>query len=34
MERNADRMPWVKEELERVKAGKLASTAGDIPEMK
>jgi hypothetical protein len=24
----------VKEELERVKAGKLASTAGDIPEMK
>ena len=34
MERNADRIPWVKEELERVKAGKLAPTAGDIPEMK
>ncbi len=34
MERNAERIGWVKEELERVKAGKLASTAGDIPEMK
>jgi len=34
MERNADRIPWVKEEYERVKAGKLAPTAGDIPEIK
>jgi NADH-quinone oxidoreductase subunit I len=34
MERNAERIGWVKEELERVKAGKLAPTAGDIPEMK
>ena len=31
MERNADKIPWVKEELERVKSGKLAVHAGDIP---
>ncbi len=31
MERNAPRIPWVKEELERVKAGKLSGTAADIP---
>ena len=31
MERNAERIPWVKEEYERVKGGKLATTAGDIP---
>ena len=34
MERNAGRIPWVKDELERVKAGKLATTAADIPEIK
>jgi NADH-quinone oxidoreductase subunit I len=33
MERNADRIPWVKEEYDRVKAGKLATTAGDIPDV-
>ena len=31
MERNAERIPWVKQELERVKAGQLAVHAGDIP---
>lgn len=31
MERNAGKIPWVKEELDRVKSGKIASTAGDIP---
>jgi hypothetical protein len=31
MERNEDRIPWVKAEAERVRAGKLAPTAGDIP---
>ncbi len=34
MERNAERIPWVKEEYDRVKAGKLATTAGDIPVVK
>jgi NADH-quinone oxidoreductase subunit I len=34
MERNEDRIPWVKEEYERVKSGKLATTAADIPEVK
>ena len=34
MERNADHIPWVKEEHERVKGGKLATTAGDIPHPK
>jgi len=33
MERNEKKIPWVKEEYERVKAGKLAPTAGDIPEV-
>lgn len=32
MERNEQRIPWVKEEYERVKAGKLATTAADIPK--
>ena len=31
MERNAEKIPWVKEELTRVKAGQLAVHAGDIP---
>lgn len=34
MERNADHIPWVQEELQRVKAGRLAVTAGDIPKSK
>ena len=34
MERNAATIPWVKEEYERVKAGKLATTAADIPSVK
>ena len=34
MERNADHIPWVKEEYDRVKGGKLATTAGDIPHPK
>lgn len=34
MERNSEKIPWVKEELERVKAGKLATAAGDIPLIK
>jgi NADH-quinone oxidoreductase subunit I len=34
MERNADKIPWVQEELGRVKAGKLATAAGDIPQVK
>jgi NADH-quinone oxidoreductase subunit I len=34
MERNAGRIDWVKDELDRVKAGKLATTAGDIPAVK
>jgi hypothetical protein len=34
MERNAGRIPWVKEEYDRVKAGKLATTGGDIPHVK
>jgi hypothetical protein len=31
MERNAEKIPWVKEELTRVKAGQIAVHAGDIP---
>ncbi|MDB5298746.1 MAG: nuoI 2 [Phycisphaerales bacterium] len=34
MERNAEKIPWVKEEYERVKAGKLATTAADIKPVK
>jgi NADH-quinone oxidoreductase subunit I len=33
LERNADTIPWVKEEYDRVKAGKLATTAADIPDV-
>ena len=32
MERNEGKIGWVKEEYERVKAGKLATTAADIPK--
>ena len=31
MERNEGKIAWVKEEAERVRAGRLATTAGDIP---
>ena len=34
LEKNAERIPWVKEEYDRVKSGKLATTAGDIPHAK
>jgi hypothetical protein len=34
MERNKDRIGWVNEEYERVKSGKLATVAGDIPHPK
>ena len=34
MERNAGHIGWVKEELDRVKSGTLATTAADIPKMK
>ena len=34
MERNAETIPWVKEERDRILAGKLATTAGDIPKVK
>ena len=34
MERNAGRIPWVKDEMDRVKGGKLATAAGDIPHQK
>ncbi len=34
MQCNAAKVPWVKEEYERVKAGKLATPAGDIPHAK
>ncbi|MEA2710008.1 MAG: NADH-quinone oxidoreductase subunit [Phycisphaerales bacterium] len=34
MERNRDRIGWVKDEYDRVKAGKLATTAADIPDVK
>ena len=34
MERNAERIPWVKEEYDRIKAGKLPTIAGDIPHPK
>jgi NADH-quinone oxidoreductase subunit I len=32
LERNADTIPWVKDEYDRVKAGKLATFAADIPD--
>lgn len=31
MQRNADKIPWVGKELERLEAGELATTAADIP---
>jgi NADH-quinone oxidoreductase subunit I len=34
MERNAGKIAWVKEELERVKAGRILTTAADIPAAK
>ena len=34
MTRNADTIPWVKRELDRVQAGELATTAADIPVIK
>jgi NADH-quinone oxidoreductase subunit I len=34
MERNADEIPWVKAELDRVKSGTGATTAADIPVVK
>jgi hypothetical protein len=34
LERNKEEIPWVKEEYDRVKSGKLATTAGDIPAVK
>ena len=34
MEKNAGHIPWVKEEYDRVKSGKLATVAGDIPHQK
>jgi NADH-quinone oxidoreductase subunit I len=34
MERNKDKIEWVGDEYERVKAGKLATNAGDITAMK
>ena len=34
MERNKGRIPWVNDEYERIKAGKLATTAADIPDVK
>lgn len=33
MEQNAATIPWVKDELERVKSGKLAGKGGDIPRV-
>jgi NADH-quinone oxidoreductase subunit I len=34
MERNRDRIPWVNEEYQRIRSGKLATTAADIPAVK
>jgi len=34
MERNKDHIPWVQEEYERVKAGRLPPLAADIPKIK
>ena len=34
MERNAADIGWVKDEMERVKAGRLPALAGDIPQVK
>jgi NADH-quinone oxidoreductase subunit I len=33
LERNREKIPWVKEEYERVKSGTLATTAADIPDV-
>jgi len=32
LERNAEKIPWVKQELERVKSGQIATKAADIPK--
>jgi hypothetical protein len=34
LEKNAPTIPWVKEEYDRVKSGKLATRAADIPVVK
>lgn len=34
MERNAAKIPWVKDEMDRVRSGRLATDAGDIPTIK
>ena len=34
MERNKEKIPWVKDEYDRIKSGKLATTAADIPVVK
>jgi NADH-quinone oxidoreductase subunit I len=34
LERNREEIPWVKEEYDRIKSGKLATTAADIPNVK
>ena len=34
MDRNREQIPWVKEEYDRIKSGKLATTAADIPPAK
>lgn len=34
LERNAGNIPWVAEEYERIKSGKLATSAADIPAVK
>jgi NADH-quinone oxidoreductase subunit I len=34
LEKNAERIPWVGKELERVKSGTLATRAADIPKVK
>jgi hypothetical protein len=34
MDRNKERIPWVKDEFDRITSGKLATTAADIPAVK
>jgi NADH-quinone oxidoreductase subunit I len=34
MERNAEKIPWVRHELDRVRSGTLATAAADIPHIK
>jgi NADH-quinone oxidoreductase subunit I len=34
LDRNREHIPWVREEYDRIKSGKLATTAGDIPAVK